>query len=271
MPKKRALIGRGRKRNDANSRGTPDARNGPRKKLPLDALLNQNVPDLLSGYTKEELNELQEKISELGSEILEVLEFDEVEEIIGVKIDNESLWFYVRWEDNDCSFVPAKILHKIAPTKVIKFYENRLQFASSPNTKKEDPTGVENLQLRIPNGGDIVDKLTSRMFAERQIEEQQREQQLLLLQQQQPPPQPQQPSRDGPPRIGTNIPSSSQGVPPLKKPKTEFPGNPNNGIPKAGQKNFRKMSCTGCGILLQYPENTKAIKCPACSTVMHAR
>jgi len=268
MPKKRALLGRGRKRSDPNARGAPDGRNGPRKKLPLDALLNQNVTELLSGYTMEELNELQDKISELGSEILEALEFDvEVEEIIGVKLDNESLWFYVRWEDNDCSLVPSKILHKIAPAKVIKFYENRLQFAS-PNNKKEEPTGVENLQLRIPNGGEFVDKLTSRMLAERQIEEQ-REQQLLLLQQQQ---QQQQPARDGPNRIGTNI-TSSQG-PPLKKIKTDFPptSSPNNGIPKAGQqKNFRKMNCTGCGILLQYPENTKAIKCPACSTVMHAR
>jgi len=89
MPKKRALLGRGRKRSDPNARGAPDGRNGPRKKLPLDALLNQNVTELLSGYTMEELNELQDKISELGSEVLEALEFDvEVEEIIGVKTDN---------------------------------------------------------------------------------------------------------------------------------------------------------------------------------------
>jgi len=33
---------------------------------------------------------------------------------------------------------------------------------------------------------------------------------------------------------------------------------------------FVTVNCTGCLILLQYPEGTKSkIKCPACNTIMH--
>jgi len=273
MPKKRALIGHRRKRSDS-ARGTPDSRTAansgnPRKKLPLDPLLNLNVQELLSGYPSEELSELQEKISELGGEILDVLDYDvEVEEILGIKLDGDSLWFFVRWEDGENSFIPAKILNKIAPGKVIKFYESRLQFSAGPppGVKKEEnfPAGIgmENLQKRIPPGGDIIDKLPSRILAEEQQQN----------------------------SVGNANNSNSAPPPPLKKQKisnsepfinhTQTPPPPTPPTPtsnsgpisqKNPQKNFRTMNCTGCMILLQYPEGTKAIKCPACNTVMQAR
>jgi len=218
--------------------------------------LSKSSQQLLKGYTTEELGEMFEKVADLEAEIGELLETEpEIDTILGSKMDNQTLWFYVRWGDKECSFIPAKALSKIAPEKVIKYYESILNF--NPTKKEETSFGLDSLQ-HLPDG----DKTANRLLTQREN----RPRLLPQTQLQSPQPQPQliQPQQSQP---------QLQQPPPLQTKKDKnndflLPSSSNNGQ-KA--KSFRTMNCTGCSILLQYPEGTKAIKCPSCNTVMQAR
>jgi len=205
-------------------------------------LLDYEATYLLKGYTNEQLTELHQKLFDLERELCHSLELDgEVAEVIGAKMENKVMWFYVRWEDNECSFVPATILNRISPEKVIQYYESILQFQPTP--EKDIERGTEKL---LSSGNSLMDASVNRA-----IREQERRKP--------------SPSRDPPPNNNTsNVGSSSTGGSGSSEPIVKRPFI-------QGQKNFRTMNCTGCSILLQYPEGTKAIKCPVCNTVMHAR
>jgi len=201
---------------------------GPKKKMVLDILLEYEANYLLKGYTNEQLTELHQKLFDLERELCHALDLGgDVSEVIGAKMENKVMWFYVRWEDNECSFVPATVLNRISPDKVIQYYEGILQFQPTPD--KEVERGAEKL---LSNGTSLIDTSVNRA-----LQEQRRK------------------------------PSPSRA--------TEPPANPPNNQEPAKRfapgKSFRTMNCTGCSILLQYPEGTKAIKCPVCNTVMHAR
>eukprot|EP01128_Nolandella_sp_AFSM9_P012587 TRINITY_DN9426_c0_g1_i1.p1 TRINITY_DN9426_c0_g1~~TRINITY_DN9426_c0_g1_i1.p1 ORF type:complete len:228 (-),score=40.26 TRINITY_DN9426_c0_g1_i1:26-640(-) len=122
-----------------------DDKKGPqRKKLHLDPLLTKETPKLVEGYAKSELNELFDRCLDLEEEILRQLKFDDgVTEVIGTKLDGGTLWFYVLFSDNNKGFLPASILKKVSPLKMIEYFESRLQFLDvEPNTE----VGLKNLQ-----------------------------------------------------------------------------------------------------------------------------
>jgi len=57
---------------------------------------------------------------------------DQVQDIIGARVENE-LMLYVSWKDKDVStFIPARVANIKIPQKVISFYESRLKFELPP-------------------------------------------------------------------------------------------------------------------------------------------
>jgi len=186
---------------------------GKRKKLPLDPLLESEPSQLLKGYSADQIQELFYVTHELGAELEKVLELEgEVKEILGCKMDNKTMWFYVKWDSNDTSFVPARVLNRFAPSKVIQYYESVLQFQPGP--------GPDKSKVNLPQRPE------------------------LKKHEPQPPQPPQQPPQPPP-----------QQTHPLANPPPLF----------------HTTNCAGCSILLQYPEGTKAIKCPVCNSVMAVR
>lgn len=53
-------------------------------------------------------------------------------------------WFFVKWEGGENSFIPANVLNRIAPEKVIQYYESVLQFLPNPNPKEDPEKGNGN-------------------------------------------------------------------------------------------------------------------------------
>eukprot|EP01127_Copromyxa_protea_P008051 TRINITY_DN1836_c0_g1_i1.p1 TRINITY_DN1836_c0_g1~~TRINITY_DN1836_c0_g1_i1.p1 ORF type:complete len:154 (-),score=28.55 TRINITY_DN1836_c0_g1_i1:31-492(-) len=150
-------------------------------------------------------------------------------------MEKQTMWFYVRWDDNECSFVPSQVLNRMAPDKVIQYYEGILQFQPGPENK-DTPRGTDHLLKNLGSSGGIMD---------RQVKEEL----------QSKPPQQQTPQQPQPPQQKS---APSPRPPPQQPPANKAPPT------------FRTMNCTGCNILLQYPDGTKAIKCPVCNTVMAA-
>eukprot|EP01125_Pyxidicula_operculata_P001350 TRINITY_DN1124_c0_g1_i2.p1 TRINITY_DN1124_c0_g1~~TRINITY_DN1124_c0_g1_i2.p1 ORF type:complete len:197 (-),score=45.13 TRINITY_DN1124_c0_g1_i2:106-696(-) len=137
-----------------------DKKTLPRRKLPLDNLISSSTPSssaLIKGYTDVELSELLEKMEDLESEIISSLNYNRDFEIVGAKLDEEQLHFYVRWESGESSFIPSKILNKLSPDKVIQFYEKKLTF--KPQSKGDDiKSGVDNMKQKLSPGGTYLDK-----------------------------------------------------------------------------------------------------------------
>eukprot|EP00029_Vermamoeba_vermiformis_P004421 TRINITY_DN14960_c0_g1_i1.p1 TRINITY_DN14960_c0_g1~~TRINITY_DN14960_c0_g1_i1.p1 ORF type:complete len:215 (+),score=47.09 TRINITY_DN14960_c0_g1_i1:713-1357(+) len=107
-----------------------------------------NCPDLLAEYEnkedrkrKEKMIKQKEKIKKEEKRELESLlepdknvkvgfeHGDTVQELIGARMIDGQLMFYVRWKGkNICTYVPAPTINSKAPQIVIKFYETRLRF-----------------------------------------------------------------------------------------------------------------------------------------------
>lgn len=222
----------GSKRGRGTTTGGNGASRGPRKKMILDVLLEYESDHLLKGYNHEQLTELHSKIFELEKEVALALDLTgEVDTVLGAKMDAKVMWFYVRWEDGECSFVPATVLNKISPDKVIQYYESIMQFQPA------DP------EAPIPEPKPRPETKLTREPESRK-----------------PPTPPRTKMEENvpPPNVDSRSASADS-----KRPAPAFTPGPT--------KSFRTMNCTGCNILLQYPEGTKAIKCPVCNTVMHAR
>lgn len=145
-----------------------------RKKLPLDVLLHTDFQKLKQEYTKEELEDVNDKLQDIQDEILQSLSFDhEVEQIIGAKLDKDTLWFYVQWDNSKTSFVPSTIVNKIAPDKVIAYYEGILTFSPTPR----EVLGKDALKKKVSS------TVTDKKVAEKQLKEKEKQQQLQQLQQ----------------------------------------------------------------------------------------
>lgn len=207
--------------------------------MALDVLVENEPGQLLKGYSTDQLNELYDKVHELEGELSRQLDYGgEVQEVIGAKMDKQSMWFYVRWDDDECSFIPAQVLNRTSPEKVIQYYESILQFQPSPEIKDT-----------IRGADRLLKNLGSSSIMDRQVKEEMRQNKAA------PPPQPKQTNPPRQPHQQQHQPQPQQTQPP--KAPTQNP--------------FCTMNCTGCGILLQFPEGTKAIKCPVCNTVMAAQ
>eukprot|EP01122_Echinamoeba_exundans_P016956 TRINITY_DN8761_c0_g1_i1.p1 TRINITY_DN8761_c0_g1~~TRINITY_DN8761_c0_g1_i1.p1 ORF type:complete len:409 (-),score=102.73 TRINITY_DN8761_c0_g1_i1:39-1226(-) len=62
----------------------------------------------------------------------ELPSLDEIDEVIGAKMIDRVLHLYVKWKGSAvASFLPAATAARLAPQKVIKFYESNLQFSDS--------------------------------------------------------------------------------------------------------------------------------------------
>jgi len=176
---------------------------------------------------------VSDKLQDIEEEILQSLSYDhEVDVIIGAKMDKDSLWFYVRWDDNKTAFVPAHILNKIAPDKVISYYEGILSFSSTPG--ETTPIGKESVRKRVANT--IMDRKVGKVV-EKQLKEQEKEKE----KQKQKQLQQQQQQQNG---------------------KSD---------PKQATANKLTIQCLNCARTLQFPSTAKMIKCPLCSTTMNVQ
>lgn len=200
----------------------------------LDVLFEESAISLCKGYSLEQLRDLHEKIAVLASEVVHQLDYDsEVQEIIGAKLDGRVMWFCVKWETGEHSFIPSHVLNRIAPEKVIQYYESILHFEPKPEGEDKEEKGIERLNEQInDNGESMVDPSVTEL-----------EQNLAAKQQRE--------------QLRTPAPSNNN------KPR-------NNEPPRTGGSGVQNhtMKCGGCRIMLQYPEGTKAIRCPMCNHVM---
>lgn len=58
----------------------------------------------------------------------------EIEQVLGIKMHAGNLMFYVKWANSNVfAFVPSSIVNRIAPQKVIQYYESKLSFESNGN------------------------------------------------------------------------------------------------------------------------------------------
>jgi len=235
--------------NTKNKSNKSTSRSNPQKKKPLDDLLTKNPQSLVKGYSTKELQELYTKVASMEREIGQFVDHTpQVASVLSVKKDNGSLWFYVQWDSTSKSFVPARVLNKIAPDKVIEYYESVLTFQpdkiTEPDKLKEESQPTD-MQTDTPQKQDEP-KTSSTPSLE--------------------------PSKNS---LNIDQTQHKDEKPfPIRQPhKPQKPNQPlpqSQTIPPAKPSGFVTVNCTGCMILLQYPEGTKSkIKCPACSTIMH--
>jgi len=87
-------------------------------------------------------------VSSLENETGQSADQTQVAAVLSVKKDNGVLWFYVQWESEMRSFIPARVLNKIAPEKVIEYYEGLLTFQPD---KEKKPTDLEKMEQPQPS------------------------------------------------------------------------------------------------------------------------
>jgi LSD1 subclass zinc finger protein len=226
---------------------------GERSRKSLDFLLFESPRNdtLLQGYSPEQLKELQDRLKDIQTEVIRNLDYDnEIREVIGAKLDGKSMWFCVKWEGGETSFIPANIINRIAPNKVIEYYESIVSYIPQNREEnemakvKEEVVGVGNLNQLINSTGlnePMIDSSVNRILARREILDR--------------------------PVIQRNDRLSERNR-----------GDDNfrdNTIEKLSIQNKSKspaivktMHCTGCGIKLKFPGGTKLIKCPSCNHIM---
>jgi len=219
------------------------------KKLDFIFEKGENLPSteaLLQEYSNDQLKELQERLKEIQTEVIRNLDYDnEIREVIGAKLDGKSMWFCVKWEGGETSFVPSNVINRIAPNKVIEYYENIVKYIPQVESEtdvkvKEEVIGIENLNGFITTNGrnePMIDSNVNRLLERREILDR------PVIQREDT-------------RSERNRGNSGQrfNERPVNKPKT----------PAA----VKTMHCTGCGIKLKFPGGTKLIKCPACNHIM---
>lgn len=246
-----------RSRETAPSSQQKKAKNGenrPSGSKKLDFLNDDtSYETLLSGYTQEQLKELQEKLKDVELEAIRNLGYEnDIREVIGAKLDGKNMWFCVKWEGGEVSFIPSNIIQRIAPNKVIEYYESIVKLGpqidqpeeNNNNTNnenneklvkvKEEIIGLESLNEVIMGGdGDsFIDSQVVRLQGRMEILD-----------------RPQQKE--------------------LEKENREKEKNREVQKPSSKQKvAVKTIHCTGCGVKLQFPAGTKLIKCPNCSHIM---
>lgn len=220
--------------------GKDDIQRKGKKSLPLDIFFEESPHSLLKGYSSDQLRDLLDKIKDLETAVDRVLDYDnEVQEILGAKLDGKVTWFFVKWEGGENSFIPANVLNRIAPEKVIQYYESVLQFLPNPNPKEDPEKGNE--ENEEDSGPHKMSRTES--SADRR-------------------------NSKGSSGSSGSIGSSGNN---RSNRKSIDPDHSNLHFvqPKVSRTTqFKKINCVGCQILLQYPEGTKVIKCPSCNTIM---
>jgi LSD1 subclass zinc finger protein len=283
---KRSATTRSRDSSNSQQNGNKKAKGGSggdRSKKSLDFLFEggHNNESLLQGYTPDQLKELQERLKDIQTDVIRTLDYDnEIREVIGAKLDGKSMWFCVRWIGGETTFIPANILNRIAPNKVIEYYESIVQFAPQiePNEVrvKEEVIGVGNLNDRIISAGrnePMVDTRVSNILKRREILDrpvmlrEDRERNRALEQERQKVQTNNTPSNannnynnnNNNNNINNNNSNSNT-------PSNDRPPMPKN--TQVGPVVHKIMHCTGCGIKLKFPAGTRLIKCPSCHHIM---
>jgi len=224
---------------------------GERSKKSLDFLFDSPSNDaLLQGYLPDQLKELQDRLKDIQTEVIRNLDYDNViREVIGAKLDGKSMWFCVKWEGGETSFIPANIINRIAPNKVIQYYESIVSYHPLEENEevkvKEEIIGVENLTQFINSNGrndPMIDSTIHKILERREILDR--------------------------PVIQREDRERNRGG-------DHNNNNNNKDIERQAIQNKPKspaivktMHCTGCGIKLKFPGGTKLIKCPSCNTIM---
>jgi LSD1 subclass zinc finger protein len=248
--------------NQQNNKKAKGTLGGDRSKKSLDFLFDSPNDSLLQGYAPDQLKELLERLKDVQTEVIRNLDYDnEIREVIGAKLDGKSMWFCVKWAGGETTFIPANIINKIAPNKVIEYYESIVKFAPQiePNEVrvKEEVIGVGNLNDRIISAGrnePMIDSRVSQILQRREI----LDRPVMLREDRER-------NRDREDR------QTKQPVQQQKQNNTI--NNNNNNKPKVqvstGPDVVHKiMHCTGCGIKLKFPLGSRLIKCPACQHIM---
>jgi len=233
-----------RSRGEAPMPQQKKTRGGDRSKKSLDFLFDTSVSNaLLQGYSPDQLKELQDRLKDIQTEVIRNLDYDnDIREVIGAKLDGKSMWFCVKWEGGETSFIPSNIIQRIAPNKVIEYYENIVQFVPQIEESelvkvKEEVVGVENLNEFIASGRNepMIDSNVNRILERRQILDR------PVIQRDD-----RERNRGESNRISFERPQNKPKSPAIVK----------------------TMHCTGCGIKLKFPGGTKLIKCPSCNHIM---
>jgi LSD1 subclass zinc finger protein len=215
------------------------------KKLPLDVFF-EDTHSLIKGYSSEQLRDLLDKIKDLESAVDRALDYDnEVQEILGAKLEGKVMWFSVKWGGGEKSFIPAHVLNRIAPEKVIQYYESVLQFLPNPNPK-DDAENKEGSDMREENDWD---ESTPQKFSRTESSDR----------------------RNVPLNNNNNNNNNNKGGSrSSRERRTPEELNSMTFVPPKVNRTtqFKKINCSGCSILLQYPEGTKVIKCPSCHAIM---
>jgi len=257
------------------------------KRLPLDLLYEETPAQLIKGYSNDQLRELHEKIKDLESEVVKALEYDsEVQEIIGAKLEQKKLWFYVKWEGGEKSFVPSYVLNRLSPDKVIQYYENILEFRQTTST--DENAEVSTIIYRLHREDKEKEKLA--ISEEIKSDETYYSKELSYLGESKI----QYNSKEGlekdseprKTRQGTHFNKQNESAGKTEKSEksnektekneksdknAEDYEKPQENIVSAPLKTgYQTKHCSQCGVLLQYRPGlgTKAIRCPLCTTVM---
>jgi hypothetical protein len=100
------------------------------------------------------------------------------------------MWFFVKWEGGSTSFVPARQLNKIAPNKVIQYYESIVQYqrveqkiTSEPGKNREREEEIKIDDYSFENLPQSVQKKIEENLRQEKLQKKQQE--LLILQKQQ--------------------------------------------------------------------------------------
>jgi len=244
------------------------------KRLALDLLYEESPSHLLKGYSNEQLRELHEKIKDLESEVVKSLDYDnEVQDLIGAKIEEQKLWFYVKWEGGEKSFIPAHVLNRIAPDKVIVYYENILEFRQAPTKDNEEGKTIRYRPNREEEKAADNEKEKTEEFkpdetySSKELSNMADSKERELSE------------RD---KLRTRSQHSSNYNQKYGINKTTDIKVENQNEEKNSDKNqdkrwsaplkdgFQTRNCTHCDVLLQFRPGvgTKAIRCPVCQTIM---
>jgi hypothetical protein len=140
----------------------------------------------LEYYSDSELADLFGKVYSVETTISNALGFSKLncKQILGSKTSNGKQWFLVSWMDFDKpSYVPAPVLHRLAPDKVIQFYEARLKFQKNGESNDIDEVEIEPLgslilkkhkesieeNIKVENNTELKDNSASAIMHQQQI------------------------------------------------------------------------------------------------------
>eukprot|EP01129_Flabellula_baltica_P002332 TRINITY_DN12152_c0_g1_i1.p1 TRINITY_DN12152_c0_g1~~TRINITY_DN12152_c0_g1_i1.p1 ORF type:complete len:274 (+),score=51.17 TRINITY_DN12152_c0_g1_i1:78-899(+) len=261
-----------------NTNGKNTVRKKKKSQAPVVELISQLDTSQLNfdNYSDNELTDLFEKVTHVEESLSETLGISRLncKEILGAKVAQEKQWFLVSWYDFERpSFVPAPVMHRLAPEKVIEFYEARLKFG--PDEKSVEEIHVEPIskllmkktksKRRKPK--QFIDQTTNEAIHQQQkqnlaISQSEIESEMIAA------------------KLRKTVPQNTYTPPKTKNVQTQQTPNTNN-YPITQQRHEQRnytvsssqvyaiMNCWGCQQQLQYACGLHMIRCPSCNTIMH--